>query len=101
MAKPVRRLNLENEPAPVRTFLERIHAEGSDVVIERSGRPLLKIVEPAATGETKDISPQLPPEQRAARLRALFGAWRDVDADALKSYISEGRRLDARPPVDL
>jgi hypothetical protein len=40
-------------------------------------------------------------ERSRAGVREAAGSWRDIDADAFKTYIRERRKTANRPPVDL
>ncbi|MBI2939516.1 MAG: hypothetical protein HYY04_03690 [Chloroflexi bacterium] len=102
MARRVKRLDLERERRPVREFLGRIYAEGIDVVVERAGRAMLAIVSPKNLERLVEAGRvPLTADEREERLRQLFGAWKDVDADAMKTYIYEGRTLDRRSQIEL
>jgi hypothetical protein len=108
MARASKRIDLEQEPEPVRVFLSRIHDEGVDVVVAQGGRPVLSIVH-ADRADRADESPPraaplwpgLTPSERATRLERLYGSWKEVDGDAIKAGIAEGRTFDRRPPIEL
>lgn len=58
---------------------------------------------PATRSERK--AKRLPSARGAALsregIRKAAGSWKDVDAEALKTYIYERRRASSRPPVAL
>jgi len=48
--------------------------------------------------EAGDIWAGYDPEKARAGMRAAAGAWKDIDAEALKEYIYRAREEGSRPP---
>ena len=76
---------------PVEDLLDA--ADDRTVLIRRNGRHyrLDRLHEPASNEIERSI----------AGIRAAAGTWRDIDAEAFKSYVAERRRTSSRPPVGL
>jgi hypothetical protein len=93
-------LDIDDNPELLR-LAEEVNATGEPRVL-RSHDGELALVTPIAGKQKRRGRNTLPPKtkEQMDAFRSAAGAWKDVDTEAMKAYIYEGRK-SSRPPVDL
>ena len=80
---------------------EKVQREGHACVLRLNGNRLALVL-PISTGRrNRELPLHKPTAADIAAFRSAAGSWSDVDAEALKRYIREGRSRPAGPPVEL
>ncbi len=83
-------------------MLHEAFASGEPVTVDTGNAVYRVEVEDARTNPSTVRRPTPDEAERSrAGIRNSAGSWRDVDADAFKTYIRERRRIANRPPVKL
>ena len=106
MARTVKSIEVGDSPDVLR-LADEVRRTGQPHVL-RQGAEALAILAPVSTPPRRTPSRRThrrPSDEEAARSRAgireAAGAWKALDAEALKAYVRERRAASTRPPVEL
>ena len=93
MGREIKRVAVRGDTDLMR-ILEEVRNDKQPRIVEREGEGLAAII------DLQDLSKVLTEEPTREDLETALkaaGAWRDIDAAALKRYIYEGRERGTRP----
>jgi prevent-host-death family protein len=110
---------MKKRPRRVRATEARVHLgemlrrvrKGEHIVIEKDGIPTAALIDVADYEEFREMkagkaaapargTPWKPTPEGLERLRRAAGSWKDIDPEAFKKWLREGR-VFTRPPVKL
>jgi hypothetical protein len=93
-------MNIDDNPELLR-LAEEVKETGESRVLRGHNEDLV-LVTPIAGKQKRKGRNTLPPKtkEQVEAFRSAAGAWKNVDTDAMKKYIYEGR-TSSKPPVDL
>ena len=93
MVREIRRIAIRGDTDLLR-ILEDVHSDKQPRIVELGGKGLAAIID--LEDLSKVLTEEPTQEDRAVGMSAA-GTWKDIDAEALKRYIHEGRERGTRP----
>lgn len=93
MAREAKRVPIRS-PEDVIRVLEDVNRDHEPRIIEREGKAMAAVID---VDDLNKVISGTPPVEDVAGGLAASGSWSDVDADALKRRIYEGRKGGSRP----